>query len=50
MKFTKGTRLRMLGTSAKVAWKEVDGKSVLTIPAGQRTSSEHVWVVKVVAP
>ena len=50
MKFTKGTQLRMLGISAKVAWKEVDGKTVLTLPTKLKSSSDHVWVVKAVEP
>lgn len=50
MKFSKGTQLRLLGASSKLTWKEVEGKSVLSIPANLKPVSDHVWVIRVGQP
>ena len=47
MKFTKGSQLRLLGSTSKLTWKEVDGKAVLTLPAKLKASTDYVWVVRV---
>ncbi len=47
MKFTKGSQLRFLGSTSKLTWKEVDGKTVLTLPAKLKASTDYVWVVRV---
>jgi len=47
MKIEKGARLTLLGTNAKLSWKESDGKAEFSVPLKLRNASNHVWVIRV---
>lgn len=47
LKLAAGNRIQLLGSNAKLTWKEMDGKTVITVPSKLKSSSDHVWVVKV---
>ena len=47
MPFTRGTKLQMLGSSKNISWKQTANVVEINIPAGMKSNSEHVWVLKV---
>ncbi len=44
--FDEKSKLQMLGSNKKLLWKQKEGSVEITVPAAMKTSSDHVWVLK----
>ncbi len=44
--FDKKSKLQMLGSNKKLLWKQNAGSVEITVPVAMKTSSDHVWVLK----
>jgi alpha-L-fucosidase len=46
MPFEKGAKLRMLGTNARIAWKQTGDTVEISIPAAAVSAGKYVWVLE----
>ncbi len=45
--FTKSTRLQLLGSKAKLSWKQTGNGVEIALPAALKAATDYVWVIKV---
>jgi hypothetical protein len=47
IQLTKGSKLQLLGSTTKIAWKEKEDRVEINLPANLKQVSNHVWVIRV---
>ena len=47
IRFTKNTKLQLLGSKTKISWSQSGDNVEFTIPESAKLASNHVWVIKV---
>ena len=47
IKFSKNTKLRLLGSKSRLSWKQKGNEVDIALPASLKGVTDHVWVIKV---
>lgn len=47
IKFSKKTRLQLLGSKSKLTWKQIENGVEINLPASLKSVTDYVWVIKV---